>query len=478
MKLIFDWDGQRNKGIILSSYLDLIREYFSIENKGSKYSRSPFNKRKYAITKTGRFNPGLFFEIIKYIKYNLPDLKVSQTPEFGRIINPASILQNVPIAQLKLTPFEHQQAALEAFKKYGRGLILIGTGGGKTLITALITKTMLSTSKDANALILVPNGQLMEQTCTDFIDYGIDENLISKWSGIAKVDKNAPIIIATMKILQSKKQDPSFLFNRSIVLVDEAHGLRLGNKNNKILAKFKTPFKIGLTATLPSNIEDQWNIKGHFGRTLVDVPSIELIGKGYLSDRVINILNLNYDKYLYPVINPNNPTEAYNKECDFLFNHPFRNKVISHLATQCKGNLLITVDRLEHGQTLYDLISEKAKHKQVYYITGEMKIKDRENIRKEMEYNSNFVCIAIAKIFSTGINIKNLRYIIFAQGSKAKITLIQTIGRGLRLHEYKDQLDFFDIADMQHYGQSHLEERLNFYKEEKAEYVFKDLFES
>lgn len=78
--------------------------------------------------------------------------------------------------------------------------------------------------------------------------------------------------------------------------------------------------------------------------------------------------------------------------------------------------------------------------------------------------------------FSTGINIKALHNIIFASPSKSKIRNLQSIGRGLRVSDNKDQCILFDIGDdLQHgkkvnYTLKHLYERVKIYNQEKFEY--------
>ena len=89
-----------------------------------------------------------------------------------------------------------------------------------------------------------------------------------------------------------------------------------------------------------------------------------------------------------------------------------------------------------------------------------------------MEKQSNICVIAISKIFSTGINIKNLHYLIFAGGGKAKVKIVQSIGRGLRLHEDKKELIIFDIADNLKYGMSHYQKRKQLYAQEKIPHSF------
>ena len=94
-----------------------------------------------------------------------------------------------------------------------------------------------------------------------------------------------------------------------------------------------------------------------------------------------------------------------------------------------------------------------------------------------MEKRKNIVVVAISKIFSTGINIKNLHYIIFAGGGKAKIKIVQSIGSGLRLHIDKEELIIFDIADNLRYGKRHIEQRLSLYDSEDIKYKFTQYYE-
>ena len=92
-----------------------------------------------------------------------------------------------------------------------------------------------------------------------------------------------------------------------------------------------------------------------------------------------------------------------------------------------------------------------------------------------MKDRSDVIIIAISKIFSTGINIPNLHNIIFASAGKAKIKIMQSIGRALRLHPTKKLANIFDIADNTKYGKIHLTERKKLYDLEKYDYTEKEI---
>jgi superfamily II DNA or RNA helicase len=152
--------------------------------------------------------------------------------------------------------------------------------------------------------------------------------------------------------------------------------------------------------------------------------------------------------------------------------------VIAQISKKTDKNTLILVNSLQQGEILFKLLSGFLPEKSVYYIRGEVPNSEREEIRQLMEKKDNVVCIAMSKIFSTGVNVRNLHYIIFALTGKAKIRFLQSIGRGLRLHENKDRLELFDIVDELHYSLKHYEgKRIELYEKEKITYEIKHLSE-
>jgi superfamily II DNA or RNA helicase len=60
--------------------------------------------------------------------------------------------------------------------------------------------------------------------------------------------------------------------------------------------------------------------------------------------------------------------------------------------------------------------------------------------------------------------------ILFAAGGKSFIRTVQSIGRGLRLNENKEELVIIDIADKLEYGIEHSNKRKEIYNNEKIMY--------
>lgn len=461
-------DKTKNKGILAGDFLDEARTRFSIKNDAARFANK-FGKRflpsrLYAITPTGRFDCCLFFEIQKFLKEYCNQDKIDVQPDFVEVIIPGKFNEKYKSIQslkpLKLSLRDYQSDIVKKCISYGRGVVVLATGGGKTLIIATLAETLALNKAFRKGLIIVPNLGLVEQTYNDFVDYGVSFSY-SKWTGNSNLNHNTDVIIANLGILQSKKTDLSFLNDIDLLIIDEVHTSRKGNQINKLIDNIKTNHKYGFTGTLPESPLDQWNIIGKVGPVIIEKSSYELREKKVITPATALVMEINYKSkpLLTGAIN------KYKEELEFLFTNSFRNNIILNFAKKVNNNILILVDFIKHGEELYNIIS-KNTDKEVYFVQGSVEIEDRERIKKIMEYKDNVICIAISKIFSTGINIKNLHYIVFAGGGKAKIKILQSIGRGLRTHHNKQMLYIVDIADQLHYGNKHYRRRLEFYEQE------------
>jgi superfamily II DNA or RNA helicase len=477
MSVNFDWDPE-GRGIISGDLVELIRERFSYENKAARF-RGPRARyrvnRKYMITPTGRFDVGMYFDIRKYLKEQHPEVRITQTEKFNKMVVPKYVFyadKKLNMNRLMLEGRGYQADIVDSLLSIGRGIAVLGTGGGKTLTMAYLIQTIYDNCEDkANfrCLIVVPDLGLKNQTYSDFNEYGVAFRT-QKWDG--KSIPQLGITIANMGIIQSKKSDKSWLKNVDLVIVDECHKLRAGNKICNIIDKIPSQHRFGFTGTMAEDDEDRWTCIGKLGPVLYERGTYKLRQDGYLTSAKIQVIKLDH-KDKPPPVPPHmrgNPSAKYITEQNFIKNSSFRNNICGKLAKNFNNNALFIVDYIEHGQILHDTIARMCPNKQVFFVRGEVDVDERDKIKRIVEKNSDVVIIAISKIFSTGINIKNLHYIVFAGGGKAKVKIVQTIGRGLRLHESKNVLIIIDLADILQYGYKHMQKRLDLYKKEKIEY--------
>lgn len=486
MKVEFNYDLKKKEVKIVTDYFSNIRERFSVKNPAARYNR--FGKfipqRIYAITSAGYCGLGLVPEIINYLRaQNIPfDIKFDSALEniFKRL--PFQVPTGYPNIKELNSEYplrDYQRDALIKALTHGHGVIELATGGGKTLIIAnLVYAGLQLLEQKERILIVVPDLGLVQQTYKDFISYNFPMGYVTKWTGACEIDLTAKVIIANLGILQSEKSDLSWFEEIGMLIVDECHKLRHGNKVNKLIDRTSSFRRFGFTGTLPESDIDKWSIFSSLGSVIFKKTTTELrekVGDKYIANAQALSVRITYDRV--PDYTSVTAAQRYLFELDFIHNSEYRNNAIKKIANNLTRNCLVLVDHIAHGDNLFNALSN-LKDKQVYFIQGSVEIEDRQKIQQIMETQNNIICIAISKIFSTGISIKNIHYIMFAAGGKSKIKVLQSIGRGLRTHAEKNTLVLIDIVDDLIYGKSHYEKRKKFYDLEKIKITEKTITET
>ena len=480
MRVEFQYDLKRREVRIVSDYFSNIREAFSASNPAARFAKNPHvPSRFYAITQSGYCGPGLVPEIYRFLKKQNIPFEIVLDAELQKLLAGLSYTdKETPLIELdcemKIRPYQ-KEAIIQALK-YGFGVVVVGTGGGKTFIMASLLRNL--DTKFGKVLIIVPDIGLVEQTYSDFLSYGIPEHLVTKWSGTNEIDLSKNVIIANLGILQSRMSEIKWFKQISAVFIDECHKLRRGNEVNKLVDKIPTFNRFGFTGTLPEGKIDQWNIMSQIGPVIYEKDTSALRDEGqgqYIANAHCLAVHIEYS--VRPDYTAISPSARYITELDFIYNNSFRNDVIKRIIEKVNNNCLILVDHIDHGNRIYDTLSQLTD-RQVYFIQGSMEVEDRRKIQAIMEKDNNVICVAISKVFSTGISIKNIHYIMFASGGKSKIKILQSIGRGLRIHENKDRLTIIDIVDELIYGGKHHAKRKEFYALEKIQVQDKTITQS
>ena len=93
-----------------------------------------------------------------------------------------------------------------------------------------------------------------------------------------------------------------------------------------------------------------------------------------------------------------------------------------------------------------------------------------------MESENSVIIVASFGTFSTGIDLKNVHHRVFAESTKAEITIRQSIGRGMRKLAEKNKVYIWDLVDqLDGYMVKHAAEREIIYKDQKFEIAKKEI---
>jgi len=364
------------------------------------------------------------------------------------------------------TPRKYQIEGVYGALKHNRKLLISPTASGKSLMIYSLVRYYVD--KGQKILLVVPTTSLVEQMYKDFLDYGwnADSYCHRIYSGREKTN-DAPVTITTWQSIY--KLDRSFFEDFNVVIGDEAHLFKSKSLISIMTKLHHAKYRFGFTGTLDGTQTHKWVLEGLFGPSYKVTRTSELMQQGHLSKLDINCLVLKHTPRKF---------ETYNDEIEYLISHSQRNKFITNLTLDLKGNTLVLFSRVAaHGEPLFEMINKfKGGDRKVFFVHGGVDTEDREQVREITERESNAIIVASYGTFSTGINIKNLHNVIFASPSKSRVRNLQSIGRVLRKGKNKTKAILYDIGDdcthnsKKNYTLNHLIERIKIYNEENFNY--------
>lgn len=372
-------------------------------------------------------------------------------------------------------PRPYQIRALNAALHYGRGIIKLPTGSGKTVIAGMIiAHNYLPTLILVHKVVLIDQwiNTLHEVADLKEGDVGVIQGSIFEPSfiTIASVDtlkswlRQQEGLKFYQKIMEIKKTHPGGFKQ---IIFDEVHGYG-SDKRYEVAMELDAYFRYGLSATPTDRTEANARVHAITGNIIIDIPIEPLQNDGFLSKMDIKFHPV---PRMYFDYNDRYP-DVYRQA---ITHHDFRNKHITDLAISkaLEGKkVLIFVDYIEHGELLEAILqSKEVLHVDNYpgaeaaFIHGTHKLRDKLLEAFKLEDSTINILIATEGMIGEGFDYKELDVVIIANGGKGAIRSIQKIGRGQRIAERKKKCEIHDYADCCKYLMDHAKIRYNVWLE-------------
>jgi len=446
-----------------------LNEYFSFEVPGAKFM--PSFKNRLWDGKIRLFdirNNQIYVGLSEYI-YKFATAKkytISGGVRTPLEIDVGTVQSFIDGLQSTVTIRDYQLDAVQHSIRNGRCILVSPTASGKSFIIYILIRYYQQILENSHILLLVPRSSLVEQMYTDFQDYGWDSEKYCHRIYAGK-DKTSPKLVH-ISTWQSIYQLPKKHFEKyKVIIGDEVHTFAAKSLKTVMHKTTDCPYKFGLTGTLSDAESHHLVLEGLFGSVKKVTTTKQLMDSKQISNLKIIGIVLTYSKKECII-------RDYNEEIKFITNYPQRNNLIRNLCIDLKGNTLVLFSLIKHGQLLHELIKEKADvNRKTFFVFGGTDSETRENIRRIVETERDAIVVASFGVFSTGINIRNLHNIIFASPYKSRIRNLQSIGRGLRVHESKKIAKLYDIADNfnnNNHTIKHFIKRIGIYNQEEFDY--------
>lgn len=313
---------------------------------------------------------------------------------------------------------------------YMRQLIVIATGGGKSIIFANIAHRFHS-RRNERTLVLAHREELIEQAA----------DKIAKATGLLatvekaerRADRTSSVVVASVQTMQGDRLaswDPNHF---GLVVCDEAHHV-LADQWQTTLNYFDSRV-LGVTATPDRG--DKKNLATYFQNLAYECNLLDLIGKGFLSPVQVKSVPLKIDINSVKVTGGDYDSNQLDAAIT-----PYLKEIARYLAAECANRKKI-VAFLPLIQTSQRFVDEcRAVGIEAMHVDGQSP--DRKQILADYGAGK-FRLLSNAMLLTEGWDEPGVDCLLVLRPTKSRSLFAQMVGRGTRLHPGKQNLLLLDF---------------------------------
>ena len=440
---------------IVTDNEDLLNALYKLYSfKAPGYQYSPAYKRRqwdgatHFITKAGTFRTGLLPRILN----DLQKIECEPVIEYTNPFN-SELYHHQSISIDGFKYYDYQKELIDRGLNDKRGIIKSPTGSGKTLIMAGLVKALAG-----RKMVLLFNAKQLLIQSHDFLTKTCGMKNIGLCYGEGYI--YGDIMLCTVQSIEKILE--THLEETEVLMVDECHEFSNGKVTLPAIQSFpKALYRLGFTATPPTDDIPLHNLEGALGSVWEVVSTSDLVDSGKLTKPIIQLIDRPYTAS--GIDEDMSYLEVYE---EYIVNNELRNNIIKEITNDIKSKnkaarILILTKSLDHGRTLENLLGGHCE-----FLQGCNSIGERyEAISRFRGCRESSVLIG-TKILQTGVNIEEITHLINARGMKSEIATLQALGRALRRHKSKEEVYIYDFMDKEHYLLAHARARKRHYKRE------------
>lgn len=427
---------------------------------------------KKLLTPTLQFPTGLVERVKEFYAAAKKDLEIIDKRLTKSVGQPRDILSN--LKKLDKNPYPYQMEILDVIDKNDRGIIKVATGGGKSLIAALIAAKL-----GKKTIIYVIGKDLLYQFYNFFTEIfdekiGIvgdgkceihDINIVSIWTiGQAiGMDKKSILLEGDddEEDVSKNKYDAilQMMKDTRVHIIDECH-MSACETIQQVFKRTTAEHLYGLSGSPWRDDGADLLIESILGKYIVNIPASALIKDGFLAQPIIRFRVVPAYHYELEKVYPS----VYKK---YITENDIRNGLVLDAAKMMvsKGyQTLVLFNSLKHGKILHKLFSQ---HLKCAILDGSNSKEEREQVKKDlMEHKID--CVLASRIFDIGVDIPSLAGLVIACGGKSTVKALQRVGRVIRKYPGKKFAVIIDFIDQAPFLLEHSKSRHKIYKSEEG----------
>lgn len=425
---------------------------------------------KKLLTPTLQFPVGLLERVKDFYRAAQKEFEVFDKRPPKSIGKSQNILDN--LRKIDKEPYPYQLEILDVIDKNDRGIIKVATGGGKSLIAALIAAKL-----GKKTIIYVIGKDLLYQF-HGFLSQAFSEkigiigdgqceihniNVASIWTIGQAIGMNKKNIL-----LDSEDEEKEVSKNKyveilkmmketKVHIIDECH-MSACETIQQIFKHTQAEHLYGLSGSPWRDDGADLLIESVLGKYIVNISASRLIGEGYLAQALIRFRIVPP----YPIELEKAYQSIYKK---YVVENDARNGLVLNAAKALveKGyQTLVLFSSLKHGKILYELFKQ---HMKCAILDGSNSKEEREKVKKDLQ-DHKIDCVLASKIFDIGVDIPSLSGLVIACGGKSTVKALQRVGRVIRRYSSKKNAVIIDFIDQAPFLDNHSKIRYKIYKSE------------
>lgn len=402
-----------------------------LEKFNNKYLNKLYKlENKYILSENDSY---FFLPRYFYNNYPFPSLKLSKDANFI----PKSIDLEF-VSELR----DEQKLLIKRIKQIydntGKicGIIKARPGFGKTICSAYLTCLLKK-----KTLIILDNSKLAEQWMESFLEFTtIKKDDIGLIKGDTFISKPVTITMVQTLINRIKSKNSDFYKNLrnegfDLIIFDETHKTSSAPKFALSSLLLNSENIIGLSATPFGDELHKLFMDNIIGNIIFESESYDLVPKVHFM-----CFKSSLDKSYY--------NKVY-KISDYIKKISYYNSVIHNSHTYLNLIYRLAKSSLESGRKTIIIIQTIKQLNTIieYFQKHNIKATPFMSEKKIIDKNNDNLLVATYKMASHGFDYADLSCLILATPLKGRVSLIQTIGRILRITNNKKQPLVFDLMD-------------------------------
>lgn len=329
---------------------------------------------------------------------------------------------------------DYQREAVERCVTKKRGVLVAGTGAGKTVCASEIMRVVR-----CRWIFLTHRRELVHQTMA----------AIKKFTGetVGGIYDNERITVTTLQTFYSRLQHGRLQDVQRFdgLIIDECH-IAPAATYLETLCSIDAYYRIGLTGT-PEGRTDARDIFviGALGPVIYKVTPQALVENGTLAKPAVTMLRCHQPyRMVYHEAKVRRAREWQKAERLLITESETRNGLLLDAIERADKPCMVFVAKIAHGKRLEDAL--KKRRVRVEYVNGGSFKSTRMGAIKNLGDGRTDVMIC-STIFDEGIDIPAVATVVLAGGGKSSIKAVQRVGRGMRLVPGKTTVDVIDVYD-------------------------------